>query len=221
VTEEKEGAMTNRYMRQFTVVLVTSAIVGARGVGAASAIVAAASSPAPRLQASYGKLPLYFEANQGQADATVKFLARGSGYSLALTGNEAVLTLEPPGGKGETAKRGNGQEPRPLDPNLQPSTVRMQLVGANASPIITGLAELPGKANYFVGKDATQWRTNIPTYAKVEYDQVYPNIDLVYYGNQQQLAYDFIVAPGTDPKAIRLAFSVAGVVREQASVIPA
>jgi hypothetical protein len=163
--------------------------------------------PTARLPATYAQLPLYFEANQGQADANVKFLARGSGYSLALTANEAILALASSGGNGETAKRGKGQEPQPLDPNPQPSMVRMQLVGANTTPAITGLAELPGKTNYFVGKEAAQWRTNIPTYAKVKYEQVYPGIDLVYYGNQQQLEYDFLIQPGADPKAIRLAFA--------------
>jgi hypothetical protein len=82
----------------------------------------------------------------------------------------------------------------------------MQLVGANTVARVSGFDELPGKANYFVSRDPTRWRTNVPTYAKVKYEQVYPGIDLVYYGNQQQLEYDFIVVPGADPQAIRLAF---------------
>lgn len=153
----------------------------------------------PRLQTNYGKIPLYFEANQGQADATVKFLARGSGYALALTAQEAVLTLQ--GTSNGEQGTATSRQARSL------ATLRMQFVGANTSPAITGLAELPGKTNYFVGKDTTQWRTNISTYAKVKYEQVYPGIDLVYYGNQQQLEYDFIVQPGADPKTIRLAFA--------------
>ena len=71
---------------------------------------------------------------------------------------------------------------------------------------MTGLDELPGKSNYFIGNDPAKWRTNVPTYAKVRYENVYPGIDLVYYGNQRQLEYDFVVAPGADPRAIRLAF---------------
>src|SRR5712664_1186904 len=82
----------------------------------------------------------------------------------------------------------------------------MQLLGANPQPYITGEGELPGKSNYFFGTDPAQWHTNIPTYAKVKYQGIYPGIDLVYYGNQQQLEYDFVVAPGTDPNMIRLAF---------------
>ena len=68
------------------------------------------------------------------------------------------------------------------------------------------MEDLPGKSNYFIGNDPTMWRTSVPHYAKVKYEAVYPGIDLVFYGNQRQLEYDFILAPGVDPKKIRLAF---------------
>ena len=84
--------------------------------------------------------------------------------------------------------------------------LRMKLVGADPHVEVTGLDELPGKSNYFIGNDPSKWRTNLPTYAKVKYQHVYPGIDLVYYGNQRHLEYDFVVAPGADPGAIRLAF---------------
>ena len=80
----------------------------------------------------------------------------------------------------------------------------MSLAGANPKATVTGLDELPGKSNYFIGNDPAKWRTNVPTYAKVKYQNVYRGIDLVYYGNPQQLEYDFLVAPGADPKAISL-----------------
>ncbi len=80
----------------------------------------------------------------------------------------------------------------------------MTLAGANPKATVTGLDELPGKSNYFIGNDPAKWRTNVPTYAKVKYQNVYRGIDLVYYGNPQQLEYDFVVAPGADPKAISL-----------------
>jgi len=68
-----------------------------------------------------------------------------------------------------------------------------------------GAEELPGKTNYFIGNDPKKWRTNVPTYAQVRYHDVYPGVDLVYYGNQGgQLEYDFVVAPGADPSAIAL-----------------
>ena len=82
--------------------------------------------------------------------------------------------------------------------------VRMKLVGANPQAKVSGLDELPGKSNYFIGNDPKKWRTNVPNYAKVKYANVYPGVDLVYYGNQRQLEYDFVVQPGADPRQIVL-----------------
>ncbi|HEV2349102.1 MAG TPA: SBBP repeat-containing protein [Terriglobia bacterium] len=92
-------------------------------------------------------------------------------------------------------------------PRTTESVLRMKLVGANAEASVTGADELPGKSNYFVGNDPKKWRTNVPNYAKVRYRDVYPGVDLVYYGNQGQLEHDFVVSPGSDPKVIRLAIS--------------
>jgi beta-propeller repeat-containing protein len=149
-----------------------------------------AGSPA----ASYGQLPLHFESNQGQVDSQVRFLARGSGYSLFLTPTEAVLALKERGTAG-------------------PAVMRMKLAGANPSPHVTGHDELSGKTNYFVGADPAGWRTNIQNYARVQYRGVYPGIDLVYYGNQGQLEYDFVVAPGADPGRITMSFDGARDIR--------
>ena len=80
----------------------------------------------------------------------------------------------------------------------------MKLVGANPNPKIVGMEELPGKSNYFIGNDPKKWRTNVPNYAKVKYANVYPGVDLVYYGNQGKLEYDFVVQPGADPRQIAL-----------------
>src|SRR3972149_11242450 len=80
----------------------------------------------------------------------------------------------------------------------------MKLLGANSATRATGLEELPGKFNYFLGHDPAQWRANVPTFAKVRIASVYRGVDLIYYGNQRQLEYDFVVEPGADPRAIRL-----------------
>jgi hypothetical protein len=155
----------------------------------------------------YGKLPLQFEANQGQADEAVRFLSRGSGYSLYLTAGEAVLVLVTPNPEGKPnhhAKRDTQSLQAQRETPSQSLALRMRLVGAAPVPIVSGLEELPGKANYFIGNDRSKWRTNVPTYAKVHYREVYPGIDLIYYGNQHQLEYDFVVAPGTDPDQIIL-----------------
>jgi Bacterial Ig-like domain (group 3)/Beta-propeller repeat len=215
----------------------------------------------PKAQAmildQYGKLPLSFEANQGQADGRVKFLSRTGGYSLFLTADEAVLTL-----RGKKTKQSSPQGlaadrlaadrlpadrlaadrlrfvsgyrfsdtassaklDAPLGAGQRPSTssadpevvatrgvLRMKLRNASLAAKVTGQDELAGTSNYFTGNDPAKWRTNVPTYAKVKYEGIYPGVDLVYYGNQRQLEYDFIVAPGADPR--RIAFDVTGAKR--------
>jgi hypothetical protein len=157
-----------------------------------------------KLVENYGELPLSFAANQGETDGRVRFLSRGPGYSLFLANSEAVLSLGGPAkgraSKSDMSRRNGGAAP---DTN-RGAVLRMRLLGSNPAPEATGLEEMPGKSNYFIGDDPNQWRTNVPTYAKVRYADVYPGVDLVYYGNQRQLEYDFVVAPGTDPSAITL-----------------
>lgn len=138
-------------------------------------------------KASLLGVPLNFEANQGQADSQVKFLSRGDGYSLFLTSYEAVFTLRSPDGA-----------------KAPPSVFRMELRGANRSAQVSGADKLAGVANYYVGNDPAKWRSGIATYGKVKYQGLYPGIDAVFYGNQRQLEYDFVVAPGADPKQISL-----------------
>ncbi|MBI4637856.1 MAG: SBBP repeat-containing protein [Candidatus Rokubacteria bacterium] len=134
-----------------------------------------------------------FEPNEGQADPSVKFLARGRGYGLFLTRTEAVLVLRQR--KASSA-----------------SVVRMKLEGAGAAPEVAGEERLPGKVNYFLGNDPSRWRADVPTYGRVRYRNVYPGVDLVYYGRERRLEYDFVVAPGADPRAIRIAFEGADAV---------
>lgn len=151
----------------------------------------AAATPAnPSTLSAYSQLPLYFEPNRGQTDAQTRFVARGQGYALFLTPSEAVLSLH-----AKSADRGV-------------SAVGMQLVGANPSPAIVGRDLLQGYSNYLIGQDPSKWQTRIPHYAKVEYSDVYPGVSLLYYGQQRQLEYDFVVAPGADPSAI--AFAIEG-----------
>ena len=128
-------------------------------------------------------------------DPMVKFFSRGPGYTLFLTPTEAALALI--------------KSPADAAPS-KGTLLRMKLVGAAPQPPVSGLEELPGKVNYFIGNDPLQWRTNVPTYAKVKYESVYPGVDLIYYGDGRQLEYDFVVAPGSDPKVIALVFEGAG-----------
>jgi uncharacterized repeat protein (TIGR03803 family) len=181
-------------------------------------------SRAAQLRVNHAELPLSFEANLGQTERQVKFLSRGKDYELFLTADQAVLLLKKTGANPEirSPKLGPGQ---PEDLSLrsrlitgdflpareqeQPgdqAMLAMRLVGSNRRAAVTGLAELPGTSNYFIGNDPKNWHTNVPNYAKVRYESIYPGIDLVYYGNQSQLEYDFVVTPGVDPGRIKLAF---------------
>jgi hypothetical protein len=184
----------------------------------------AEQSRGAQLKLSHAELLLSFEPNLGQTERQVKFLSRGNGYKLFLTADEAVLLLKKFRANQETRnpKLGAGQPDdltlhstmltqnfSPIGEKEQPddqAVLAMRLVGANRSAVVTGLADLPGTSNYFIGNDPKNWHTNVPNYAKVRYENIYSGIDLVYYGNQSHLEYDFVVAPGADPGRIKLAF---------------
>ena len=158
---------------------------------------------AATLDKTYSKLPMIFEKNGGQSGTRVDFIARGSGYTVFLAAGEAVLRVKkqrPPDRIANAVRKHeeNG------------ATIRMALVNSNPARA-AGENQLPGKVNYFLGHDPAKWRRDVPTFAKVRYQSVYPGIDVVYYGNQDRLEYDFIVSPGTDPAAITLAFTGARV----------
>ena len=163
------------------------------------------AAPAPdkaRLAEQFARLPLSFEINKGQVDQRVKFLSHGPGYDLFLTSNEAVLKVR-------KARAVKIEAKDDADENVSEGTVlRLKLLGANATPQVEGQEELPGKINYFSGNDPAKWRRNIPTYRKVQFKEVYPGIDVVYYGNQRELEYDLVVGAGANPKLIR--FTVEG-----------
>jgi len=148
----------------------------------------------------YGQLPLSFEANVGQIDPHVDFISRGSGYTLFLRSSEAVLALRAASSSPTTGDRRVDHESK------AGAMLRMKFVGSEAKPQVAGQEQLPGKVNYFIGKDPRRWRAGIATYAKVAYQNLYPGVDLIYYGNQRQLEYDFLVHPGTDPNIIALSF---------------
>ncbi len=165
------------------------------------------AKPDKAVQEAYGHLPLSFEPNTGQFDPQVQFMARGSGYELFLTPSEAVFSLK----KGEDKKPQVDKfappipETQPID-SQPPLVLRMKAIDSNPYPQLIGQDELPGKVNYFIGNDPNKWHTDIPTYSQVKYQGLYPGVDLVYYGNQGQLEYDFMVAPGADPDQIHLGY---------------
>src|SRR5207302_2382363 len=180
----------------------------------------AAATDAPRQQSvAYGRLPLTFEANRGQTDPQFKFLTRTGHRVVYLTPTEAVLVLTT--GQGKRQDDVARARPSPKRPEAHQATVvRMRFAGANPAPRMTGLEALPGTANYFIGNDRAKWHTNVPLFARVHYAEVYPGIDLSFYGaaqgtqgavsgargGPQHLEYDFVVRPGADPSTIALEF---------------
>jgi len=154
-----------------------------------------------RVAANFGNLPLSFEPNQGQTDAQVKFLSRTSQYNLFLTPNEAVFTLPVKA----AAKNPNRPAIHTKHSQMNSEAVlRMELKGANAAARVTGEQSVSGHTNYLIGRDASKWVRDIPQYARVNYQNVYPNVDLTFYGQQHQLEFDFVLKPGADPAAIAL-----------------
>src|SRR5215813_11567498 len=141
-----------------------------------------------RVNEAYGKLPLSFEVNRGQADPSIKLISRGGNYNLSFAPTGATLHLQ----------RGSAN---------QDATLQIKPVNANPSPKIVGMDQLPGKSNYIIGSDRTRWRTNIPNYARARYKELWPGVDAIFYGNQRNLEYDFVVKPGADPRAIELTFN--------------
>ncbi len=127
-------------------------------------------------------LPLYFEANASQTEfrasgGNCQFQISPSGVQMALRGADKAV-----------------------------ATAQMEFIGANAGAQIHGDGELPGKINYLIGNDSSKWQTGLPTFSRVRVSEIYPGINLVFHGNQRQLEYDFDIAPGADPREMKIHF---------------
>ena len=159
-----------------------------------------------RMVRSTTAIPLSFERNQGQADAHVKFLSHGAGYSFLAMDREAVLELVKRAPDRASIHEFGQRQPDAQD-DVTADAIQLKAVGASAQMTVTGLDPLPGTVNYFLGNDPAKWRSRIPTFSKVSYANVYHGVNLVYYGNQNQLEFDFEVVAGADPKPIHLQFA--------------
>jgi uncharacterized repeat protein (TIGR01451 family) len=152
----------------------------------------------------FAGLPLMFEPNQGQgnldpSDARAKFVARGSSYSLFLGSEGAILELP----RGSAKRSGSNNTSKSA---AEVESVQMKLAGANPNASVTATDLLPGKSNYLIGNDPSKWKRGVPQFARVRYENVYPGINLVFYGNQGRLEYDFQLAPGANPNQAELEF---------------
>ena len=152
-----------------------------------------------------GNRALNFESNFGQYGEAAAFISRGANYYLALSPTEVRVTLQKiaPPPVADTISGPGVRTQRTVDYR----SLLIQLPGANPLSVMTGEGEATGRANYFIGNDPAQWRTGVPAYDRVRVAEVYPGIDLLHYGNQQQLEYDFEIAPGANPDAITMRFT--------------
>lgn len=169
-----------------------------------SACLAAATvrGAAPRLASQYDAMPIYFEANRGQVEEPVDFVARGRDHAIYLSRGGALVAVRESASREEPARHERFRLPE----NGELRWVRLSLHGSSGGPEGAGEEPFSTRVNYLIGNDPAGWRTDVPTFAKVRYAGVYPGVDVVYYGNGRQLEYDFVVAPGANPGAIELRF---------------
>jgi hypothetical protein len=193
---EVAASAVNSYLDCLKLLISWSSILGFLvSIAAWPAHAIEVGSVRPDQRAIFGQIPLSFEPNVGQEEGLVKFLSRGPSYTIFMMQEELVLVF--PSHESHLS--------RPQVPALTSSNIRMKFVGANPDSEIKGTAQLSGKVNYFLGNEASKWKTDIATFREVSYNDIYSGIDLVFYGTGEKLEYDFVVKPGSDPNQIRLA----------------
>lgn len=190
--------------------LVLLAVVGS----ALSAMPAGRSTPgrgrvATRFRAApaYARLPAGFEVNRGQVDGRIKFLSHAAGYTLALMDGGVVLEGNP-AGRAPSGGHGGVPSAAPRRVGDRVDSMLLRFDGANPRARIVGLQRLPGTVNYFIGDDPRRWRTDISTYARVEYRDLYPGVSLVYSGTAFGIEGRWLLAPHA--RAGRIGVTVAG-----------
>ena len=132
------------------------------------------------------RIPVGFESNIGQANQATRYLARGSGFWLLLGSSDVSLAVQ--------SKK-------------EAFTLKVEWIGGNRKPVTQSMDLLPGTSNYFLGGEPKDWYTNIPNYGRIEYQDVYPGVDFIFYGNQRQLEYDMVLKPGARLDSVKLRFT--------------
>ena len=179
-----------------------------------------------QVQAKFASLPVAFERNDGQTDPEIRYMARGQGYKLYLTSSEAIFTLHK---RGEYSDVRAMLEHKRLGPSRvqkilqhqkrlnvnssEVSVLHLKHLGSNPAAQIASADPVPGKVNYFIGNDPSRWRSSVPLFGRVSYQNLYPGIDLAFHGSGKQLEFDYLISPGADPRAIALGFQGAENVR--------
>src|SRR4051794_40012177 len=159
--------------------------------------------PALPGKAALGRLPVGFEPNVGQADPQVRYVAHTAAGTLLFAPSGVVLEVPqmggPDSGLGVGPSRGKEQGGKEANPSL----VSLRFLGANGSVSMRSGQMLPGKVNYFLGKDQANWHSNLPTFEGITYSQIYGGIDLEYSGSSGHLKGTYALSPGADPGQIR------------------
>jgi hypothetical protein len=152
------------------------------------------SAEKSRIQSAYGKLSLYFIRNGGEADKRVMYYERGAGHATSFARDGVYLGL---------TRLQNGA---PSGQTALTETIKLGLLNANSRPKIVAEGRQAGRVNYFLGNDATKWQAGNATYEAVRYRNMYPGVDVRYYGNNSQIEYDVIVQPGADPECVQFQY---------------
>ncbi|HEX3052196.1 MAG TPA: SBBP repeat-containing protein, partial [Aggregatilineaceae bacterium] len=145
------------------------------------------------VMADLNNMQLSFIPNMGQADPAGQYHVRSMGGTLYFTNENVVFVLP--------------SEPLDSNESVTSYVVRLNFEGANPAPTFSSLDRLPGLANYFKGDDPAQWHSNVPMYGGIQYNQIYPGIDLRYEGSEGVLKGSYVVAPGVDPAQIRWSYA--------------
>ncbi len=159
-----------------------------------------------QMQETYGKLPLYFIKNEGQLDKDVKYYEKASGHATFFTEEGIYLSLT------KKDKLSNQTKDRPKrltkkkQVGIKSEVIKLMALNSNKNPKIIAEDMQAGKVNYLIGNDKSKWKTNIPTYKALRYKNIYPGVDIRFYGNNQQLEYDVIVAPKADLSKIKFGY---------------
>jgi hypothetical protein len=166
----------------------------------------------PKVEHAYAKLPLSFIKNEGQLDPKVVFYEQGNGHATFFTKDGVYLSVlgastDTPNGTPAISHPRHGAAPlKPAAHHRRSELVKVLPLGANTAPMVVAEGLQEGKVNYFIGNDPKKWKTNVPTYQAVVYKEIYPGIDMKFYGNHRQMEYDIIVQPGADPAKVKLAY---------------
>ena len=179
------------------------------------------SSAAFKIDRDFGKMPLYFIPNQGQMDARVAYYLQGRDKTIYFTSEGLTYVLSERSGGEEIAEKTASVKERllinPAERELRSRrdqrrfAVKLDFVGANADVRPSGEEKTGAVISYFKGKPE-EWKAGLPTYSRIVYKNLWPGIDVAYYGTVDKMKYEFIVHPGSDPSLIRLAYRGASAV---------